>query len=763
MQSSVRNSPSVIEQVGTLPYFTLVVPVFKVQSYLAECLESVLKQDFDDFELIAVDDCSPDNCGRILDSYAEQDPRVRVLHLPENVGLGRARNAALTQATGEYLLFLDSDDTLTPGSLSAIAARIKAADNPQVLIYDYERTYWWGKVLRNTLAHLLDEEGPASFALSERPELLNLLQIVWNKAYRRDFVESEGFLFPPGYYEDAPWTYCSMIAAESIAVLDRVCVQYRQRREGGNILATRSRKHFDAFDQYARIFDFLDNRPELHTWRGPLFRKMVDHYLTILEKPERLPVEARAEFFHRASAHYRAHVPDNFLRPEGNRGHKYALIERDAYALLTSSGAASRTKRALRSRTRKTVNKSKRKAQNLIYRSQVRRAKVDENLALFSAYWSRGVSCNPAAIAAELARLAPEIQQVWAVHADRMEQLPPGTEAVAIGSREFWNTTVRAKYFVNNVNFSDAVIKREGQIHLQTHHGTPLKSMGLDQRKYPASTTMSFKKMLSRSDRWDYSLSSNSFSTAIWERVYPCNYVSLETGYPRNDVLVNAGAEEVRAARAALGLAEGTRALLYMPTHREYAPGFAPRLDLARVSEQLGEDTVLLMRGHYFYDRSPGLAALRSSGRIVDVSAHPTVETLYLAADALITDYSSAMFDYANLDRPIVTFADDWEIYSTVRGTYFNLLEEGPGAVAVTEEQLVRVFTSGEWQGAAAAEKRDAFRRRFCEYDDGRAAERVVRRVFLGEEELLPFVPFEERLPAPAPSALPPAPVTLMA
>ncbi|NED05622.1 CDP-glycerol:glycerophosphate glycerophosphotransferase, partial [Streptomyces sp. SID6648] len=78
--------------------------------------------------------------------------------------------------------------------------------------------------------------------------------------------------------------------------------------------------------------------------------------------------------------------------------------------------------------------------------------------------------------------------------------------------------------------------KREGQIHVQTHHGTPLKTMGLDQQKYPASTDMDFEKLLERCDRWDYSVSANQFSTVIWERVYPCSYTTLETGYPRNDV-----------------------------------------------------------------------------------------------------------------------------------------------------------------------------------------------------------------------------------
>ncbi|MYQ97215.1 glycosyltransferase family 2 protein, partial [Streptomyces sp. SID6139] len=104
-----------------MPRFSVIVPAYQVQAYLSECLDSVLSQSYPDLEVIAVDDGSPDACGEIIDEYAARDPRVKPLHLAENRGLGRARNAGIAQAGGEYLIFLDSDDTLTPGALAAIA------------------------------------------------------------------------------------------------------------------------------------------------------------------------------------------------------------------------------------------------------------------------------------------------------------------------------------------------------------------------------------------------------------------------------------------------------------------------------------------------------------------------------------------------------------------------------------------------------------------------------------------------------------------
>jgi CDP-glycerol glycerophosphotransferase (TagB/SpsB family) len=115
-----------------------------------------------------------------------------------------------------------------------------------------------------------------------------------------------------------------------------------------------------------------------------------------------------------------------------------------------------------------------------------------------------------------------------------------------------------------------------------------------------------------------------------------------------------------------------------------------------------------------------------------DVSAHQSAEDVLLASDVLITDYSSIMFDYANLDRPIVIYAGDWETYVRERGTYFDLLAEPPGVAETTEDGLIEAFTSGRFRDAEAAARRAAFRERFCGWDDGHAAERVVQRVFLG-------------------------------
>jgi CDP-glycerol glycerophosphotransferase (TagB/SpsB family) len=268
-------------------------------------------------------------------------------------------------------------------------------------------------------------------------------------------------------------------------------------------------------------------------------------------------------------------------------------------------------------------------------------------------------------------------------------------------------------------------------VHLQTHHGTPLKTMGLDLvNARHSSLGLNFKRLMKRVERWDYSISANAFTTEIWERVYPSGtYESLETGYPRNDVLANATAAHRDRVRAELGLAPGQKAVLYTPTHREYSAEYVPMLDLDALVDELGPDLVVLMRAHYFYR---GADTSGASERIIDVAAHPSIEDLAIASDLLVTDYSSLMFDYAVLDRPIVIYAPDWETYRTERGTYFDLMAEPPGAVATTQAELTDVLRSGQAEDAVSAALRSEFRARYCSLEDGRAAERVVRRLWPG-------------------------------
>ncbi|MEV6594111.1 bifunctional glycosyltransferase/CDP-glycerol:glycerophosphate glycerophosphotransferase [Streptomyces acidicola] len=748
-----------------MPRFSVIVPAYEVQAYLHECLDSVLCQSFPDLELIVVDDGSPDACGAIAEEFAARDPRVRPVHLPRNEGPGPARNAGLARVTGDYVVLLDGDDTLTPGALQAIADRVKETDDPDVLVYDYARAFWSGETRRSEHAFELNEEGPAPFRLDDRPWLLTVTKTAWNKAYRREFLDREGFVFPPGYYEDTPWTYPVLMTAGSIATLDRVCVHHRQRRLG-SITRTTSRRHFDVFAQYDRLFAYVDSRPALAHWRPALFSRMVDHLGAVYARRGRLPLGTRAEFLRKARAHYARYRAPGGPVPRLGRV-RHALVRLGSHRAYQVLSAGVRGLRHTGRFVSLLAHGARRAALRVHYRVQ-RLLPLRENRALFSSRQGRGYECNPAALEDAFRTFSPGMRTTWVARPEHHHTLPTATRRVTPGSLAYWTALARSKYLVANTDFDPRLVRRGGQVLVQTQAGTPLKRMGLDLRDRPAAAGRTdFARQLRGADQWNYVLSGNRHSTLVWERVFPAGYETLEYGQPRNDVFQRATSVDVDRLRASLGIPEGAVAVLYAPTHRDYKSGPCPTLDLERLVLRLGPRFVLLARAHH----ADGAPLVESpGGRLLDVTGHPNVEHLCLASDVLVTDYSSLMFDYACLDRPVVIHAadDDRAAYEAARGTYFDLRSFPPGAVARSEDELIDIFTTGHWRGSRSTQLRAAFRERFCPYDDGRAAERVVRRVVLGEADGLPsFASLAERHPVPSAAArrarylgdLPPKPV----
>ncbi|MFE4846331.1 CDP-glycerol glycerophosphotransferase family protein, partial [Streptomyces sp. NPDC056689] len=718
-----------------------------VQGHLADCLDSVTGQLPEGAELVvaAVDDPAP---------TADVPGRVTVLALPGALSDEEARAAGGERASGEWLLFVHAKDRVPPGALRALRDRIEGlpdgAERVDVVLADQVHSTWHASGIPGPDARLLARAGDRDLALADCPDLLRVTPLLGNRALRAAFWREHRDQLAATDERFA--ARAALVLAGRVTALQQVVLDERRLR-AASLPPLTPEEYYAPVGEYEDLQRLMAGRGTPAGPRAVLYDVMATECMRIVARAA-MPEPVGREFFRRASRAAVAWRPEGYRRPAGLEGIRRRLLEEDAYSRYRAFQSVNHKRRGLKSAVRQRKRRIGAKVRDHRYRRELRRP-VDPYLAVFSAYWDRGMACNPAAIAAKVAELAPRIHQVWVVSAAHAPLLPPGTDHVVPGSRRYWEVMARAAYLVNNVNFPNAVVKRPEAVHVMTHHGTPLKRMGLDQIEYPtASKGLNFRQLLARVDKWDYSVTSNSHSTRTWERAYPAHYVPLEYGYPRNDVFYRATAADIRAVRDRLGIAPGRRAVLYAPTHRDYEASWTPRLDLATLAERLGDDTVLLVRGHYFYGGAASpLAELRRSGRVVDVSTYDPVEDLCLAADVLVTDYSSIMFDYANLDRPIVVYADDWEMYAKTRGVYFDLIAEAPGPVARTQDELTEILTAGAWRDEASGKARAAFRRRFCEFDDGHAAERVVRRVFLGESDasLPPVIPVDERIPAPTP------------
>ena len=330
---------------------SVVLPVYKVQGYLSQCLDSLLDQSFTDFEIVAVDDCSPDGSGAILAEYAARDPRVRVLSLPENVGLGRARNAGLDSAAGEYVWFIDSDDWVADGALGAVARRLRAVE-PDVLLVGFDRVHWDGRVEGGSARGAL-AKAPETFTVEQFPRVLDVLHVAWNKIVRRDLLTKTGFRFEPGWYEDVSFTYPVLMVADRISTLPRICVHYRQRRTGA-ITRTLDDRHFEIFDHWTHALELVDEYSDRGERLRPLLvRRMLWHYLVVLGNPERVPRRSRKRFFDRMHQDYLRYVPDTgYPTPKkDDQATRHRLVGRGSYRAYQAWDTMSGIRTAVADRT----------------------------------------------------------------------------------------------------------------------------------------------------------------------------------------------------------------------------------------------------------------------------------------------------------------------------------------------------------------------------------------------------------------------------
>jgi len=365
------------------------------------------------------------------------------------------------------------------------------------------------------------------------------------------------------------------------------------------------------------------------------------------------------------------------------------------------------------------------------YGSQATCGRIDD-LAVFDSHGGRQYSCNPRAVYEELRRRGTGLQCVW-IARDGQVTVPDGGRVVVRRSREHYELAARARFIVSNMLQPDWYRKPAGQLYLQTWHGTPLKRICLDVESPQFASGVAYHDRV-RSDvaNWDALLSENAFSTPIFRKAFGFDGDILEFGYPRNDVLRSPdAAERASRIRRQLGLPAGTRTVLYAPTWRDDANtraggyGFPQHLDLDAITQALGADHVTLVRGHHMIREA--LITGVTDSRIIDVTRYPDIADLFLITDVLITDYSSAMFDFAVTGRPMLFFTYDLERYrDKLRGFYFDFEAEAPGPLLRTSDGVIDALRNLADINRSYHAAYDAFAARFCGLEDGHAATRTI-------------------------------------
>ena len=353
------------------------------------------------------------------------------------------------------------------------------------------------------------------------------------------------------------------------------------------------------------------------------------------------------------------------------------------------------------------------------------------NAVLFESFQGKVIGDNPLDIFLELKKRRTDLEFFWTVQKGKTTA-PAGAKAVVHGSREWLNLLATAKYLVNNTSFPWYFRKVAGQVYLQTWHGTPLKRLNRD---IPGNNlTASYLNTMDReASYWDALISPSKYCTDIFPTAFNYSGKIIESGYPRNDRLVKQPADVRARVRKELGVKDDkTWLVLYAPTWRDYnrsATGKWQTVNYIEPNTKLPKGFQLAFRGH-----TNTHAAHNSSvaGGAIDVTNYPDVTELYLAADVLVTDYSSVMFDFSVTGKPIIFLAPDISEYESKRGFYFDLSAEAPGPICSNSKEVIAALKDIKQVSKNYAGKYKAWQAKFNHLEDGKAAQRVVASLFMG-------------------------------
>lgn len=442
-------------------------------------------------------------------------------------------------------------------------------------------------------------------------------------------------------------------------------------------------------------------------------------------------------------------VSDRFEPEVTKKGNlSYVLTAEGAAAVRTQTlinsamhgKAAGLVKRGLRKALRARRNMGSGEQKVKVYHEVFSKLPIKKGTVVFESHMGKQYSDSPKAIYEELVRSGVPFEAIWSYAGGKPTGFPKEATLVRRWSWPYLRALAQAEYWVDNQGFPLALAKRPGTTYIQTWHGSALKRMGFHEPRTKAQGRAGQDRFQAAVDRFDHFLIRSEHDARTLAKGFRLrDEVLLRTGYPRNDALVAAhraeadSGERVRGPLAGeFGIDPDKKVLLYAPTFRANADGavegFEFPFDVEEFADRLGDRFTLLVRTHYLNSVTlpPSVA-----GRVIDVSKHHDITPLLALADGLITDYSSVMFDYAVLDRPMLFFAYDYEKYATdIRGTYFDLKEKAPGPVVATADELLQAVAAFDEADAKYAEARQRFLAEFGEYDRGDAARQIVEKFF---------------------------------
>jgi CDP-glycerol glycerophosphotransferase len=622
---------------------SVVVPVYNVALYLDQCLTSIFQQGLqsDDFEIILIDDGSTDGSDLLAKMWSARHENIRLLQ-QENAGLSAARNAGLDAASGEFLVFVDSDDVIPDFTYTRMIdlLRESGSDFATSPAYRFDRnTKLAWPFARNIDLYKRTEIG---LKFTDRPEFVRDFT-AWNKVYRLDFFLSTGVRFPEGrIYEDIATSPILYHKATSFDVFADPGYFWRVT-PGGITQTIRREKAIDRLWAIDHILTYFKTSGAPSNICDEFDFAIIDYnlrwiFLEFRQYDPQTQLEILTES-ERLTAHIDESVLGRIAPPLvdwarlAKAGELPALrdILNTPVALLDKAVETQRSSPSKRlrhslsnlrdstiSRVRESLRRLKQVSIYLVLRPITRSLPLLPRTVVVSSYWGTRFSLadGPPAIAVALA--GRELGYSFVVFASKTHYELIHSEAKSLlaqhgpvsiipnESLRYYYYLWRAKFLVNDVNFplgfrvDRFVAKRRGQVEIQTTHGIPIKKMGLDSEA--AIEPSHQRKFLARSARYDYLVSSSPTVAEIFRKAHGIDPQILKTGLPQHDFLFQShSATEIYSLKLKYGLDPAKKTIVYAPTFRNRTGEAFPYLiDFGELFSEFGDSYQIVIKIHPF-------------------------------------------------------------------------------------------------------------------------------------------------------------------
>lgn len=363
----------------------------------------------------------------------------------------------------------------------------------------------------------------------------------------------------------------------------------------------------------------------------------------------------------------------------------------------------------------------------------------NEKIILFESSNGRNYTGNPKSVYEEILNqgLDKEFECVWSLnHTDT--EIKGNAKKVRRSFFKFLYYSLRSGAWVFDSRHLYYLRKNKKTKYIQTWHGTPLKKLALDMDYIDMSGNQDINQyhedFRKNTASWQYLISQNKYSTEIFRRAFDFKGEMLEIGYPRNDILINKNnADDIDEIKTRLNIPKDKKVILYAPTWRDneyYDKGeykFATEMDFDQMKSELSDEYVLIVKFHYLVKENIDWS--KYEGFVIECDADWDIQELYLISDMMITDYSSVMFDYSILKRPIIFYVYDLENYkNNLRDFYFDMFNEVPGPICLTNDEMIgfiKNYTEESYE-MEFGEKYKNWSEKFNKFDDGNASKKII-------------------------------------